>query len=188
MQANISAAEAGAPARGRTPRHLLTALTAAALLFSPLCAQATQGETYGTIGGGYQLRTTGDGVLNGALLLGGIGWFPSDFTVSEVTAGYTLAYQGGLQQLFGVQGHFRVLIDAFEWVPSVGPLVGVTGAYTANSGFEAFMDLGVEGCLAWRGSREEAFRACGQVSLVPAHTYYQSLFSVSFSYDWFFGM
>lgn len=149
------------------------------------CVLASQGETYGSVGGGYQLRNTADGLFHGVTLMGGVGWFPSDFTIGELTSSYTVGYQGGLQHVLGVQGHFLILIDAFEWVPSVGPLVGLSGAYTADSGFEAFMDLGMEVCLAWRGSRDHAWRACGQVSLVPAHTYFQSLFSVEFNYDWF---
>lgn len=151
-------------------------------------AHASQGETYGTLGGGYSLRTTDDGLLHGPGLMGGIGWFPSDFTVGEVTANYTLGIQDDIRQMLGVQAHFRLLIDAFEWVPSVGPLLGLTGVYVPGEGLDAFMDLGVEGCVAWRGSRESAWRACGQISIVPTHVYYQSLFSLSFSYDWFLGL
>lgn len=199
MQANSSASKAkgalpgpfepvGGPSGSNVSRVMVAVVALLLVAAAAPSALASQGETYGSVGGGYQLRNTADGLFHGVNLKGGVGWFPSDFTIGEVTGSYTLGYQGGLQHLLGVQGHFRILIDAFEWVPSIGPLVGVSGAYTADLGFEAFMDLGMEACLAWRGTRDHAWRACGQVSLVPAHTYFQSLFSVEFNYDWFLGL
>ena len=133
-------------------------------------------------------RPSADVVVHGLSLGGGLGWFPSDFAIGEVTGEYGLGFGGGVHHFIALQGHFRMLIDAFEWVPSIGPVAGVTFFSAPQDSAGAMVDLGLEACVAWRGSRESSWKACGTMSLVPTSDHYDASFTIGVGFDGFFGL
>lgn len=155
-------------------------------LLVPQLALASQGEWYWKTGGGYRFSSTSEGLLHAGELRFGLGMFPSDFTVAELNTFYNAGYYGGLHHMLGAEASFRLLIDAFEWVPSIGPVLGISGIVQADGDPTMTGWLGAEFCLDYRGQRTHAFGGCVSISIVPFDREYQSMFLIDFLYLSFF--
>ena len=164
----------------------LLAIAATLLLLAPAPAEASEGEWFYDLSAGYSAMSVQGPWLHLPTFRAGLGYFPSDFSVAVLQGVVSgTAKEGEYLQQVGLRGEYRLLIDAFEWVPSVGPVAGIMGSYDAGEGLDAFAFLGLTACVDYRPTRDEAFGLCGDVTIVPGHTYYQSMWAIMFNYSGF---
>lgn len=140
---------------------------AAAILPAP--ASATSGESFLHVDGGYLLLAGDGGNGNGGALGMGFGYYVSDFSLvdTRLYAGATTGDET-LLSAGGGEAALRILIDATEWVPSVGLAVGWMGFYGMDSGLEpGSFYYGGTVCLEYRAQRDSSIRACGTGGTFP---------------------
>jgi len=103
----------------------------------------------------------------GALTVGG-GYFLGDFCLLEggLTYGAT-GHDGEFHQLAAAELSFRLLVDATEWIPSIGPVAGWLFHHAPTPGLEGGFYLGASACLDRRAARTWSVGACGEYSMFP---------------------
>jgi hypothetical protein len=154
------------------------------LLSSP--TYASQGEHYLFAGLGYLPISTADGYLHAATLSAGFGWDITDFTLVDAELYYAAAAApGGLGHLAGAEASFRLLIDATEWVPSVGPSGGWAFSYSPDGGLDQGPYLGATACLQHRTQRESSQTICGEAAVFPFLGDLQGMYLLTFRLDGF---
>ncbi len=103
----------------------------------------------------------------GALTVGG-GYFVGDFALFEAGLTYgATGHDAELHHLASADLAFRLLIDATEWIPSVGPVVGWLFHQAPTPGLEGGLYVGASACLDRRTARTWSVGACGQYSMFP---------------------
>jgi hypothetical protein len=140
------------------------------LAFSPLQAKASDGEKTLSLGGGYAAASLNDLWVHGGGLRAGAGWWVSDFWILDGNLFYAGAYgDSDLHQLFGADASFRWVIDATQWVPSIGVTAGWLGAYSpVLDGFKTTYGFaGGTVCLEYRSKREKSLQLCADVGYLP---------------------
>jgi hypothetical protein len=157
----------------------------AALLASPV-ARASWGEKYLDAGAGYFLLGRVDGQHHAPGVRVGGGWHISDFALVDAHGWYAPSPgEPGWLHLTGVSASFRFLLDATQWVPSVGPGIGWVAHLGGGKDFSHGVTLGLSGCLDHRSRREWSVGLCGDISLFAWPRELSKLLMVVVQFSWF---
>ncbi len=170
---------AGCARRGALP--LLAALVVTVACLFPSLSRASWGEKYLAAQVDYRPVLQAEAMLHTpALTLGG-GYHVSDFALVEGSLFYGATYgDGAFRQLWGVDTTLRLLIDATQWIPSVGPAVGYLFGYDTQDSFQHGFYLGASACLDYRTWRTHSFEVCGEVAVFPFQKDYTALYLIGF--------
>jgi hypothetical protein len=107
------------------------------------------------------------GLDAGALTVGG-GYFLGDFCLLEAGLTYgATGHDSEFHQLASAELAFRLLVDATEWIPSIGPVAGWLFHHAPTPGLEGGFFVGASACLDRRASRTWSVGACGEYSMFP---------------------
>lgn len=144
-------------------------------------ALATEGERYLGMEVGYRPIITAETTLHTpALTLGG-GYHFSDFALVEGTLFYGATYANdAFQNVAAANLAFRLLIDATQWVPSIGPEIGYLAGYSTDSGLIHSFYAGGSACLEYRTWRTHSFALCGEMAVVPFQDDFESFYGIGF--------
>jgi len=156
----------------------IVCLSAGAL---PPAAGATSGDKSFGLQLSYSAITPGgsDYLHTPSLSIGGA-WHITDFALLELTGFYDGTYDESWRQFWGADLAFRLLLDATQWVPSVGPVVGWMFGYSSPDGLEKGLYAGLGACLEHRSRRSFSLGLCGTGALVPFHEAWEALYTVGF--------
>ncbi len=162
------------------------ALVAVLLLLLPAPATASGGDSY--LAAEVDYRSVAQEYLTlhtPSLTLGG-GYHVSDFAVLEGTFWYggTMA-NGNFENLAAVALSFRFLIDATQWIPSIGPEVGYLAGYSGGEGLRHGFYAGGSACVDYRVWRTHSLALCGEYSVIPFQDDYVSFFGLGFRVNGF---
>jgi hypothetical protein len=169
------------------PGHrTLTILGAALLVLLPAAALGSGGDFYLAVEGDYRSVAQGDVTLHTPSLTLGGGVHVSDFAVLEGTLWYggTLA-NGHFENLAAVALSFRFLIDATQWIPSIGPEVGYLAGYGGEDGLRHGFYAGGSACIDYRIWRTHSLALCGEYAVIPFQDDYDSFFGLGFRVNGF---
>lgn len=156
------------------------------LVATPLAA--SESEFYLAVEAGYRPLSAGEelpAVQAGGLALGA-GYHVTDFALLEGMLFYAAgARQGEFHNLFGAELAFRLLIDATQWIPSLGPSLGWAGDYNSDSGLLHGLSAGLSGCLEYRGRRSHSLAICGESAFFPLSDALNGFYGVAFRLNGF---
>jgi len=150
-------------------------------------ALASQSERYLWSALSYNPVSTEEGFLHAGTLSAGFGYYLSDFSVidGELYYGFTWS-DGGPAHIAGAEAAFRLLIDATQWIPSVGPVIGWLYAYSNATESTTGPYIGGEACIEYRSVRERSLALCGEMALFPImDTPLQGMYFLSFRWNGF---
>ena len=157
-----------------------TALFLSILLVSS-SALATEGERYLGIELGYRPVSKSEETLHTPALTVGGGYHFSDFVLVEGTVSYGATYANDLfHNIASANLAFRLLIDATQWVPSIGPEVGYLAGYNSEDGMSHGFFVGASACLDYRVWRTHSFAICGEYSVIPFQDDFESFYGLGF--------
>jgi len=144
-----------------TWRSWASASTFALLALTSAPGEASDGESFLRVGGGYAMTSTAS-ERHGGLAELGFGYAVSDFSQVDVGVSWAAYPPGDTWLGTGTgTGAFRLLIDATEWVPSIGVAVGWMAFASEEDGFDpGTMLFGPQGCLEYRAQRDRSVLAC----------------------------
>ncbi len=140
---------------------------------------ATEGERYLGLELGYRPVLQGENTLHAPVLIMGGGYHFSDFVLVEGTVSYGATYADDLfQNLAAANLAFRLLVDATQWIPSIGPEVGYLAGYNTDAGIGHGFYVGASACLDYRTWRTHSFAICGEYSAIPFQDDFKSFYGV----------
>lgn len=157
------------------------------VIMSPTTASATGGDRYLTLQGDYRAIGEGETITlhTPALTLGG-GYNISDFWLIEGTLSYGATYgNGSFQNLAGAAIAGRFLVDATQWIPSLGAQVGYMAGYNGRDGLRHALYAGGSACLDYRIWRTHSLAICGEYNVVPLQDAFRSFWGVGFRVNGF---
>lgn len=157
----------------------LTAILCVLLIGAP--ALATEGERYLGIEVGYRSIIAGETTFHTPSLTLGGGYHFSDFALVEgmVFYGATSA-NDTFQSLAAANLAFRLLIDATQWIPSIGPEIGYLAGYSTDAGLSHSFYAGASACLEYRTWRTHSFALCGETAVIPFQDDFESFYGIGF--------
>ena len=141
--------------------------------------------SYLTLGGQYMPVAIGDDTFHTPSLTLGYGYFVNDFSVLEADLYYGgLPEDGAYRQFGGGHAAFRLLIDATQWVPSVGMVAGWLATHSTEAGLESGAPYaGFSLCLERRTTRERSLSACAEGASFPLSDDYQSVYFINLNFN-----
>jgi hypothetical protein len=157
------------------------------VLAVPVSAQASRGERYLSAELQYRpAKSRFAGYLHTpALSLGG-GFHLTDFALFEGMAYYGLTgSQGALRHVWGGEMTLRLLIDATQWIPSIGPVVGWIFSSDEPDGFNNAFYLGAHACVDYRNVRSFSYAICGSITAVPYDGDFAAMYLLGFRLNGF---
>lgn len=152
-----------------------------------MSAQASRGERYLSAELQYRpAKSRFAGYLHTpALSLGG-GFHLTDFALFEGMAYYGLTgSQGALRHVWGGEMTLRLLIDATQWIPSIGPVVGWIFSSDEPDGFNNAFYLGAHACVDYRNVRSFSYAICGSITAVPYDGDFAAMYLLGFRLNGF---
>lgn len=160
-------------------------LALAVCFLLPSAVNASVNEHYLTLGGQYLPVAAGDDTFHTPSLTLGYGYFVSDFAVLEADLFYGgLPSDGAYRQFAGSHAAFRLLIDATQWVPSVGAIAGWLAAHATDTGLESGAPYaGFSLCLERRTAREKSLSACAEGASFPFSDEFQSVYFLNLNFN-----
>lgn len=148
-------------------------------MFLTAPALATENEKYLGLEVGYRPVVEGETTLQAPALTVGGGYHFSDFALVEGTLFYGATYSDStFQHLAAANLAFRLLIDATQWVPSIGPEVGYLAGYNADDGLRHGFYAGASACLDYRAWRTHSFALCGEMAVIPFQDDFESFYGL----------
>lgn len=138
------------------------------VLASPGLLKASEGEKSASVGLGYLGVARLETNLHAPALEVSAAWFLTDFVVTEAMLMLGVApTQGSATAVFGGEVSLRLLLDATQWIPSIGPVVGYVGQAGGPDSFHGGLNIGLSACIDHRSHRSWSMGVCGEITAFP---------------------